>query len=105
MFRGRRGTGSVPGLLATIIYLYTIKQKNAIKKINWVRGSDGVRKKSWGGTRAVKVPIGNGVQESLQTMPIVLLKKTRKKGHGFYRVPTVHGSLGANGGLAKSRGL
>ena len=45
--------------------------------------------KCWG-VRAVKVPTVRGVQESLQTMSIVLPKKTKKKGHGLYEVPTLH---------------
>ena len=56
-----------------------------------------------GGARAVKVPIVSGVRESLQTILIVLPKRL-KKGHGFYEMPTVHGNLGADGGLAKILG-
>ena len=59
-----------------------------------------VPEKIAGGARAVKVLTVSGVQESLQTMPIILPKKTRK-GHTFYEVLTVHGNLGAAGGLAK----
>ena len=67
--------------------------------------SDGVRKKLLGGgDRAVKVPIVSAVRESLQTIPIVLSKKTKGQGHGFYEVPTVHANLGANGELAKVLG-
>jgi len=51
------------------------------------------------GARAVKVPTVRGVQESLQTMSIALPKKTKKKGHGFYEVPTLRGKLGATRGL------
>ena len=58
----------------------------------------------WGGARAVKVPTVSGVQESLQTMPIVLSKKLKTKGHGFYEVPTVHRNLGADGGASKILG-
>ena len=50
-----------------------------------------------GGARAVEVPIVRGVRDSLQTIPIVLPKKT-KKGHGFYEVPTLHGNFRADGG-------
>ena len=51
-----------------------------------------------GGARTVKVPTVNGVQESLQTMPIVLPPKKSKKGPGFYEVSTMLGNLGATGG-------
>ena len=46
----------------------------------------------------------SGVQESLQTMPIVFPPKKKKKGPGFYEVPTMHGNLGADGGLANMLG-
>ena len=53
---------------------------------------------AWG-ARAVKVPTGSGVQESLQTMPIVLPpKKSKKQGPGIYEVPTMHGSSFADRG-------
>ena len=42
------------------------------------------------GAGAVKVPTVSGVQQSSHTIPIVLPKKTTKKDHGFYEVPTVH---------------
>jgi len=40
------------------------------------------------------------VQESLQTMPIKLLKKIEQY-HRFYEVLTVHGNLGADGEASK----
>ena len=52
--------------------------------------SDGARKTLLGGgERAVKAAIESGVRESLQTIPIVLPKKTKQKGHEFYEVPMV----------------
>jgi len=50
------------------------------------------------------VPTVSGVQESLQTMPIVLPPKKSKKGPGFYEVPMMHGNLGVEGGLSKILG-
>ena len=50
------------------------------------------------------MPTVSGVQESLQTMPIVLPPKKSKKGPGFYEVPTMLGNLDADGGLAKVLG-
>ena len=45
------------------------------------------------------MPTVSGVQESLQTIPIVLPpKRSRKKGPEFYEAPTMHGNLGADGG-------
>ena len=61
-------------------------------------------KNCWG-ARAVKVPTVSGVQESLQAMPIVLPPKKSKKGPGFYEVPTMHGNLRADGGVAKILGV
>ena len=51
-----------------------------------------------GGARAVKVPMVGGVLESLREIPIVLPKKAKEKGYGFYKVLTVHGNLGVDGG-------
>ena len=62
-------------------------------------------KNCWMRARAVKVPTVSGVQESLQTMLIVLLPKKSKKNPEFYEVPTMYGNLGTNGGLAKFWGL
>ena len=50
------------------------------------------------------MPTVSGVQESLQSMPIVLHKKTKTKSHRFYEVPKVHENLCADGGLAKLLG-
>ena len=44
-----------------------------------VRDSDGARKKLLGEVRALKVVTVSIVQESLQTMPIVLLPRKSKK--------------------------
>ena len=64
----------------------------------------GPEKNCWG-ARAVKVPTVSGVQESLQTMPIVLPpRKSKKDNARFYDVPTVHENLGTDGGNSKNFG-
>ena len=47
------------------------------------------------------MPTVSGVKESLQTMPIALPpNKNKKNVAGFYEMTTIHGNVGADGGLA-----
>jgi len=63
----------------------------------------GPEKNCWG-ARAVKVLTVSSVQESLQTLPIVLPKKSSKRPQ-IYEAPTMHGNLGADGGARKNWGI